>query len=177
MSLSARRTGAIAAAGLSATLLLSACVQSEPIRLGTDGKPLPRLHMIQPEEEAQIQYRLLDSVNRLRQTAGIAPLTLSPQLIAAAKTHSRDMSVQNRPWHFGSDGSSPIDRVRRTGYAGQMKGEAISETYENEVETLTAWMGQQDTRAVIMDPTARDLGFAWYQEPQGKIWWTLVTGG
>ena len=67
--------------------------------------------------------------------------------------------------------------MRRVGYAGQMKGENISETFENEVETLSAWMAQTDTRAVIMDPEARDLGFAWYQEPSGKIWWTLLTGG
>jgi uncharacterized protein YkwD len=38
-------------------------------------------------------------------------------------------------------------------------------------------MGSPDTRAVILDPAARDIGFAWYQEPNGKIWWTVVTGG
>ena len=58
-----------------------------------------------------------------------------------------------------------------------VRGENISETYENEVETLAAWMAQTDTRSVIMDPAARDLGIAWYQEPNGKIWWTLLTGG
>ena len=86
------------------------------------------------------------------------------------------MQVQNRPWHFGSDGSAPLDRVRRPGYPGTMLGENISETFENEVETLAAWLGQEDTRAVIMDPGAKNLGFAWFQEPSGKIWWTLLTG-
>jgi uncharacterized protein YkwD len=37
-------------------------------------------------------------------------------------------------------------------------------------------MAQPDTRDVIMDPTARLMGFAWYQEPGGKIWWTMVLG-
>lgn len=158
-------------------LALAACAPSEPLRLGTDGKPIPRLYRIEPKQEGEIQYRMLDAVNRLRASGGIAPLALSPQLIAAARTHSRDMSVQNRPWHFGSDGSSPIDRVRRAGYGGRMLGENISETYENELVTLSAWMAQQDTRAVLMDPQARDLGLGWHQEPQGKIWWTLLTGG
>jgi uncharacterized protein YkwD len=49
------------------------------------------------------------------------------------------MSVQNRPWHFGSDGSSPLDRARRAGYTGTLLGELISETFESEVETLAAW--------------------------------------
>ena len=102
---------------------------------------------------------------------------LDAQLNAAAATHSRDMSVQNRPWHFGSDGSSLIERVLRTGYPGRALGENISETFETELETLSAWMDLPDTRNVILDPDARNLGFAWFQETSGKIWWTLVTGG
>lgn len=159
-----------------ALLALAGCEQPT-LYLGTDGRPISHLYRINPTDTARIQYRMLDSVNRLRQTAGVAPVQLNAELTAAAATHARDMSVQNRPWHFGSDGSSPLDRVRRVGYPLAMRGEVISETYENEVETLSAWMAQVDTRAVIMDPTARDLGFAWYQEPGGKIWWTLVTGG
>lgn len=120
---------------------------------------------------------MLDSVNTLRQAAGVGPVTLNSQLNAAAATHSRDMSVQNRPWHFGSDGSSPIDRAQRVGYIGQTRGENISETYETEIETLSAWMGQDDTRRVILDAVAVDMGFSWYQEENGKIWWTLVMGG
>ena len=27
-----------------------------------------------------------------------------------------------------------------------------------------------------MDPEATDMGFAFFQEPSGKIWWTMVTG-
>jgi uncharacterized protein YkwD len=60
---------------------------------------------------------------------------------------------------------------------GQVLGENISETYETETETLSAWMGLADTRDVILNPQARDLGFSWYQEPSGKIWWTMLTGG
>ena len=86
------------------------------------------------------------------------------------------MSLQNRPWHFGSDGSSPLVRVQRVGYPGRLVGENISETYQTELETLSAWMQQPDTRAVIMEPAARELGFSWFQEDNGKIWWTMVTG-
>ena len=87
------------------------------------------------------------------------------------------MSVQNRPWHFGSDGSSPIDRVRRAGYPGQMLGENISETYETELETLAAWMDETGSREVLLDKRATNMGFSWYQDSSGKIWWTLVMGG
>ncbi|MBE1296759.1 CAP domain-containing protein [Phycobacter azelaicus] len=125
----------------------------------------------------KVQVRMLDSINALRQAAGAPAVQLNAQLNAAAATHSRDMSVQNRPWHFGSDGSSPLDRVARTGYPGTLLGEAISETYENELQTLTAWMEDRGTRAVILDPKATNMGFSWFQEPNGKLWWTLVMGG
>jgi uncharacterized protein YkwD len=158
-------------------LFLAACgAPLPPPTLGPDGRPLPRVYRISANEADQVQFRMLDSVNALRQAAGYGAVELNAQLTAAAATHARDMSVQNRPWHFGSDGSSPIDRVRRTGYTGQMLGETISETYETELETLAAWMDQPDTRRVILEPAARNIGFAWHQEANGKLWWTLLMG-
>jgi uncharacterized protein YkwD len=159
-----------------AGLALAACTPTQGPQLGADGKPLPQVYRINPGDEQVVSFRLLDSVNTLRGAKSLPPLAFDARLNAAAATHSRDMSVQNRPWHFGSDGSSPLVRVQRSGYTGQLVGELISETYQTELETLSAWMAQPDTRAVIMDPMARSLGFSWFQEPGGKIWWTLVTG-
>ncbi|WP_037371723.1 CAP domain-containing protein [Salipiger mucosus] len=168
-----RRSFLMLAGGLAA----AACSPvPAPPRMGADGKPLPRVYRITPADAARIEYRVLDSVNALREAAGAPPLKLNSRLNAAAETHSRDMSVQNRPWHFGSDGSSAIDRLERVGYRGRFVGENVSESYETELATLSAWMEDPVTRPVILDPNARELGFAWYQEPNGKIWWTMVTG-
>src|SRR5690606_26538602 len=109
---------------------LAACAAPPPPRLAADGKPAPRVYRISPSDSAKIQYNMLDSVNALRQASGAPALQLHPSLNAAAATHSRDMAAQNRPWHFGSDGSSPIDRIKRAGYTGMLLGENISETYE-----------------------------------------------
>lgn len=147
------------------------------MRMGSDGKPLPTVYNISRFSENKITYRTLDSVNELRAAAGLAPVQLNAPLTAAAATHARDMSVQNRPWHFGSDGSSPIDRAQRAGYTGPMLGENISETFESELETLSAWMAQKDTRDVILDPRATNMGFAWHQDENGKIWWAMLIGG
>ncbi len=155
---------------------LAACAQVPEGRIGPDGLPLPTLYRIRPGQEAEIQFRMLDSVNALRSARGFAPVALNAQLNAASATHARDMSIQNRPWLFGSDGSSPVDRARRVGFQGRLLGENISESYEGELPTLAAWMEQEDTRAVILDPDARQMGFAWFQEPAGKLWWTLNMG-
>lgn len=164
----------IALTGLLAAL--TACAPTGGPRVDAQGRPLPQVYQIRAGQEDEIQFRVLDAVNSLRQASGARPLQLNSQLNAAAATHARDMSVQNRPWHFGSDGSSPLERVARSGYPGQFVGENISETYESEVETLAAWMEQEDTRRIILDPRATDLGFQWFQEQNGKIWWTLLTG-
>lgn len=162
---------------LGATLALGACASSVGgSRLGPDGRPLQQVYKISQGDLDRIQLRMTDSVNALRQARGAGPLRLNAELNAAAATHARDMSVQNRPWHFGSDGSSPIQRASRAGYQGQVLGELISETYETELETLAAWMQDQNTRALVLQPEAQTMGFSFYQEPNGKIWWTMLTG-
>ncbi|WP_374429350.1 CAP domain-containing protein [Tabrizicola sp.] len=155
-------------------LALAACGTTSEPQVGADGKPLPRVYRISDERE--VSFRFLDAMNTLRSAKGLPQVQFDANLNAAAATHARDMSVQNRPWHFGSDGSSPLVRAQRAGFTGRLLGENISETYETELETLSSWMAQPDTRVVIMDPLATRLGFAWFQEPGGKIWWTMVTG-
>jgi uncharacterized protein YkwD len=153
--------------------LIAACAPRQPA-VGPDGLPVQKIYRITPRDAEEIPFRMLDAVNSLRQASGAAPVVLNAQLNAAAATHSRDMAVQNRPWHFGSDGSSPVDRLQRVGYPGRLVGEVISESYETELETLAAWMQDPLTRGVILDPTATQLGLAWFQEESGKLWWTMV---
>lgn len=155
---------------------LAACSRAPVVPLGADGKPLPQVYVIQPGAESTVSFRMLDGINALRKAKGGPQMAFNAQLNAACATHARDMAVQNRPWHFGSDGSSPLVRVQRADYSGKLLGELLSETFETELQTLSNWMGQPDTRAVLMDPRATDLGFAWFQEAGGKIWWAALVG-
>lgn len=123
-----------------------------------------------------IRLRHLDAVNAARILEGLAPLQLSAELNAAADTHARDMSVQKRAWHFGSDLTSPRERAARAGYMGELVGENISEGSDSDLTVLSSWLNFQDTRDVILSPKARGVGLGWYQEPSGKIWWVQVLG-
>ena len=67
-----------------------------PAQLGADGKPLPTVYRIRGGDTAKLQFRMVDSVNSLRSAGGLTQVQLNSQLNAAAATHSRDMSVQNR---------------------------------------------------------------------------------
>ena len=103
------------------SVILVGCAPQE-IQMALDGKPVPKIYDMGTQSTAQIQFRMLDAVNVLRSSRSLTSLQLNAQLNAAAATHSRDMSVQNRPWHFGSDGSSPLDRARRLNYSGEFRG-------------------------------------------------------
>ena len=167
-----------ALAALGALTVAAACAPTpmSQTRMGPDGRPLPVVYRISAGEAARIQVRMRDAVSALRAARGLSPVELNAALTSAAATQARDMSVQQRPWHFGADGSTPIERVQRVGYTGQFLGELVSETYETELETLTAWMEERETRAVLLDPAMREIGFAWHQEASGKLWWTMTTG-
>ncbi|WP_308916192.1 CAP domain-containing protein [Jannaschia sp. LMIT008] len=155
---------------------LSACTTPAPPTIGPDGQLLPQAYRITGAVAREIPGNALQAVNALRAGAGAPPVRLDDALTRAARVHSRDMSLQNRPWHFGSDGTNPIDRARRAGYGGRLLGEAVAETFETETQTIAAWAQERGTRRVLVDRTATDMGFSWFQEPGGKIWWTLNMG-
>ena len=155
---------------------LAGCTGTVDATFDASGKAMPQVYRIESADVGRIQVRMLQAVNSLRAARGLGALALNAELNAAAATHARDMSVQNRPWHFGSDGSSPIDRVARAGYGGALRGELISETYETELETLSGWMERDDTRLILFDPEAREMGLGVHQEQAGKLWWALVLG-
>ncbi len=174
-------------AAFCAACLLTACSSAPPTELNPDPpagpggngpvRLVPQIFWIDSREREQIPFRMLDAVNGIRGQNELPPVRLSRELNAAARTHSKDMAVQNRPWHFGSDGSSPVDRVRRVGFEGMFLGENISESYESDLATLSAWMTDPDTRRLILNPDAKVIGIGWNQDESGKIWWTLVAAG
>ena len=62
-----------------ALLGLAACGTGQPARplVGEDGLPLPTLYRITPEMEAEIGYRMAESVNTLRQAGGAGPVRIA----------------------------------------------------------------------------------------------------
>ncbi len=160
-----------------AALAVAAC---EPVntsmRMGPDGRPVPTVYRIAPGDAPRIQARMRDGFNAARAQRGLGPVELNDQLTAAAAMHARDMARQSRPWLWSSDLSTPLDRINRVGYRGEFRGEVVAETYDTELETLTAWLEGRETRSIMLDPQKNEIGFAWYQEPSGKLWWVMTMG-
>lgn len=147
--------------------VLAACAPEQP--QGT----VPRLTAA---DAGSIRLRHLDAVNSVRSQRNLPALQLSAELSAAADTHARDMAVQGRAWHFGSDLTSPRERAFRAGYRGEIAGENLSESADSDLTVLQSWLEFEDTREIMLAPDARGLGLGWFQEPGGKIWWTQLIG-
>jgi len=158
-------------------LALGACVsQRSAVELAANAHGLPILHEVDPDSLSRIRGEVLDRVNFLRTSAGARTLQLNAELTAAATAHARDMAMQNQVSHIGSDRSSPIERARHAGYRGVVLGENLVASHGTERETVAALMSRPDTRDVLTDPRARDLGITFVQDASGKIWWTFLVG-
>ena len=123
-----------------------------------------------------VRFRHIDAINALRLSRGIPELSYSQALNSAALTHARDMALQQRAWHFGSDRSNPQSRATSAGFGGRVLGENIAEAFDGDIEILQNWPDQPGASALILNPDARAIGFAWFQEPTGKIWWVQMFG-
>ncbi|MFF4649003.1 CAP domain-containing protein [Streptomyces sp. NPDC001380] len=106
----------------------------------------------------QTAHRVLDLVNEERWRAGCGSLVLEERLNASAREHSRDMAVRHLMSHQGSDGSGPVDRIRRSGYRPSAWGENVARGYGSAEEVVRAWMSSPEHRWNILDCEYREMG-------------------
>jgi uncharacterized protein YkwD len=127
------------------------------------------------QSEAGWEEQVLALENQARISAGCQPLTLSPQLTAAAEQHSQSMAASGYFSHTGSDGSTPWSRIQAAGYTGATTyGENIAAGYADPQSVVQAWLSSPDHRANILDPRFTEAGVGIYQAPgsQYGIYWT-----
>ncbi len=96
-----------------------------------------------PNGEA-IEMQMWRTINAYRAARGIAPLAYDPLIAKAAAIQVNDMVTNNFLEHTGSDGSRPIDRMRRVGAQVQWVSENISMECAKDpataVKNIQAWM-------------------------------------
>jgi uncharacterized protein YkwD len=119
-----------------------------------------------------------DLINSYRKQNGLKPLTLSPELTDAAKAHSRDLAKWDRISHYGSDGSNPWDRVKRTGYKARLAAENVGTGQIDFNEVMRGWKDSPGHNKNLLMSDATHMGVALVQDPKTefKSFWTLVLG-
>jgi len=119
-----------------------------------------------------------DQINQYRKQKGLKPLQLNASLTEAAKAHSRDLAKWDRISHFGSDGSNPWDRVKRTGYSARLAAENVGTGQVSFEEVLKGWKDSPGHNKNLLLSDAEHMGIALVHEPKSefKTFWTLVVG-
>jgi uncharacterized protein YkwD len=115
-------------------------------------------------------------INKYRKGKGLKPLNLNAELTAAAKSHSRDLAKWDRISHYGSDGSNPWDRVKRTGYHARLAAENVGTGQVDFQEVLRGWEESPGHNKNLLLADATHMGIALVQDPRSefKSFWTLV---
>ncbi len=113
---------------------------------------------------------ILALVNAERRKVGLQPLTRNTLLDQAALTHARNMHEQQFFSHTGKDGSTPLTRIRATGYlnVGASKkwsfsvAENIAKGQPGPEKVMRDWMLSPKHRANILTKDFREMGIAVY---------------
>jgi uncharacterized protein YkwD len=138
-------------------------------------------------DAAAVSRRVLELTNEARSHvrrcggttfAAAGPLSLSAPLERAALDHSKDMAVNRYMDHTGRDGSSPADRITRTGYKWRMVGENLASGIMTPEETVAGWLQSPHHCENLMTPRFTEMGVAFAVNPatDAGVYWTQTFG-
>jgi len=148
--------------------------QSSYTQKASKGAPDERQYS-QTQLDVQKASRL---INSYRNQHGLKPVRLNVLLTKAAKAHSSDLAQWDRISHFGSNGSTPWDRVKQTGYRASLAAENVGTGQSTFEEVLDGWKKSPGHNKNLLLRDAEHLGIAlvYASNTEFRTFWTLVMG-
>jgi uncharacterized protein YkwD len=114
-------------------------------------------------KEAREAILCLD--NQRRRAAGVGRLRDEGHLKRAAQRHSRSMDKANFFSHSGLGGSSPLSRIRGTGYISGASAWGIAENIRwgrgsrgSPKAAVASWMNSASHRSALLENSYRHIG-------------------
>jgi uncharacterized protein YkwD len=146
----------------------------EPPR--ADPKPFVprRVAKFQSTEQEQ---SLFEGINAERKEKGLPPITLNLRLCRVARTHAKDMQESRALTHLGSDGSTPEERVKRSGYKPLQVRENVGHGTSDSNAVLHRWITQERVYHInLLDPNITEIGVGFVPaiNAQQPAFWTVV---
>ena len=119
-----------------------------------------------------------DAINAYRKANGLKPVSLNVELTNAAKAHAKDLAKWDRISHYGSDGSNPWDRVKRSGYNAKVAAENVGTGQVSFSEVLKGWQESPGHNRNLLMNDVDNMGIALIQEAKTefKTFWVLALG-
>jgi uncharacterized protein YkwD len=106
------------------------------------------------------------------------PLRWDDRLEHAAAEHAHDMASHTKLDHAGSDGSTPAQRVARSGYSWRNVGENVAAGQRTAEEVVDDWLSSPGHCANIMEPEYREMGAAFdiNMKSTAAVYWAQEFG-
>merc|ERR1712176_549815 len=125
---------------------------------------------------SSILNEMLNAVNAERSKQGLSPFCYNQKLINAAQMHSDDMASKVFLSHFGSDGSSPPQRMTNAGFQYNYYAENVAYGQQTVQDVMTAWMNSAGHRANILSSSSKYFGLGLTYSANNVPYWTQKFG-
>jgi uncharacterized protein YkwD len=138
-------------------------------------------------DRAAISRRVLELTNQARARArrcgstyfaAAPPLLPNGVLERAAAQYAQDMAAYGYMDHTGRDGSSPEERITRSGYRWRETGENLASGIMTPEDAVAGWLKSPEHCANVMDPAFRHMGVAYAVNPrlEAGVYWAQEFG-
>jgi uncharacterized protein YkwD len=126
-------------------------------------------------------FELINAVNALRATYGLAPYTISPILMAVAQSHADYMAATGTVSHTGLGGSSVTERLLAAGYPlggdlplGGFRSENITSGSETKSaqDAVNGWTGDAPHLTTMISPALTEIG-AGVSVNNGRVYFVI----
>jgi len=124
---------------------------------------------------SDVAGRVVEAHNAERARRRLAPLALNAELESAAMGHAGDMAGRRKMSHRGGDGSSPFDRIKRTGYSFRAAGENVAYGFDEVESVMAGWMRSPGHRRNILGDYA-EMGVGRATGKDGAAYWCVTFG-
>lgn len=141
----------------------------------TNKKPSNGDEQTNNTDTSRYVQEVLDLVNKEREAAGLAPLTLDEKLNEAAKVRAQEITSNFS--HTRPDGTEPFTVLQEYGCSYMAAGENIAAGQSTPAEVVGSWMNSEGHRANILSPNFAKLGVGYCQADSGynHYWVQLFT--
>jgi uncharacterized protein YkwD len=115
-------------------------------------------------------------INDFRAKKNLTPLSIDPQVTAAAEALAKDMAMHDRMSHIGPDGQDVGKRLLAAGYPFRIAAENVAVGQASAGEAIEGWIKSAPNSRNIMLAGAKHAGIAYeYKtETKYKTFWVLV---
>lgn len=128
----------------------------------------------EPSEELRLSYerQILDLTNSIRVRFGKKIVSWDELARKSARSHSKDMAMNNYFDHININGETPFDRMEKIGIEYNYAGENIAAGQTSAIFAHEGWMNSEGHRNNILFDNFDKLGVGVYFGGEMKVYYT-----